>query len=196
VSDSSTGGYLAPALSPGPLEDDALDDFIQEFVVGITALDGQYVRPRWQPEPPNLPPEDVNWAAVGIASREGDTYSVELHDPAGDGADIVIRHETLNILATFYGPASQAMAAKLRDGLGLAQNREPLFAQNMGLVSVGQLSRGPELVKNKWLPKVDLPFAIRREIRRCYPVLNLMSGQITLQADAGLDPITVTPTAP
>lgn len=190
--DSATGGYLLPNPSPPPpLEDDALDDFIQGFVVGITGLAGALVRPRWQVEPPNLPDETVSWAAVGIIRREGDTYSAEQHIPDGNGSTNLIRHETLDVLATFYGPNAQANGALLRDGLGLAQNREQLFLNGMGLVSIGQLMKGPELIKSKWYPKADLPLAIRRVILRNYPILNLESAGITLETEAVTTPITV-----
>lgn len=181
--DSSTGGPLLPKDgSPEPLEDDALDDFIQAFVVGIVGMDGQWVRPRWQPEPPNLPPKTQDWAAVGVVQRTGDTYAVEEH--ADDHLSYVIRHETLDISVSFYGPRCQALAALLRDGLGLAQNREPLFLAGMGLVSVGELERNPELVKNTWLPRVDLPFAIRRIIVRSYDIRDLDALDMELSTEA------------
>lgn len=192
MTDSATGGYLLPQQDPSPLEDDALDDFLQEVVVGITGLPGAMVRPRWQDQEPILPPQGTDWAAIGIMSRDGDTYSTEMHDPSGDGSDNIIRHETLNVVATFYGPNCQGLGALLRDGLGLAQNRERLFSAQMGLRAIGQLARSPELVKGNWLGKTDLPFSIRRVIVRNYPVLNLRQLNGGLNTDNGAPPITLT----
>lgn len=180
IADSSTGGPLLP-LAGDPLEDDALDDFLQRFIVGITGMPGDLVWPRWQPEPPNIPEWGVDWAAVGVTMREGDTYAVEAHEP--DGTSIVTRHETLDITCTFYGPHCQANAALLRDGLGLAQNREALFAVGAGLVDVGQLQRGGDLVKNRWMQTSELPFSIRRIINRVYAILDLVALDLTVQTE-------------
>ena len=194
--DSATGGFLQPGLSV-LLEDDELDDFLQALVVGISGLPGPMVRPRWQEQEPNLPPEGTDWAAIGVMTREGDTYSVEHHEPGSPGvppSSDIIRHETLNVVATFYGPNCQGNGALFRDGLGLAQNREVLFAAQMGLRSIGQLGRNPEMVKGKWLGKADVPFSIRRAIVRNYPVLNIRQLQGTLNTDDGAPPIALTTT--
>lgn len=63
---SATGGYLLPEQSPAPLEGDALDDFFHDIVAGITGLDTNLVRPRWQETPPPAPKRGTNWAAVGV----------------------------------------------------------------------------------------------------------------------------------
>lgn len=172
--DSSTGGYIAPAGTP-PLEDDALDDFMQALVVGITGLPGASVRPRFQQEPPNIPAAGTDWAAIGITHRRADTFAVEQHDSTGQGTDTLIRHEELDLLCSFYGPAAQSNGARLRDGISIAQNREALQLAGMGLISVGDLTKAPEMIKNRWLNRADLMVAIRREVRRSYPVLNLLS---------------------
>jgi hypothetical protein len=217
--DSASGGFLQPQQS-ALLEDDALDDFLQMLVAGITGLPGAMVRPRWQTQEPILPPIDTDWSAIGIVSRDGDTYSTEWHEGGGPTSDIgnyeigaspiggalspgasgpasssIIRHETLNIVATFYGPNCQGNAALLRDGLGLAQNREVLFLARMGLQEIGQLARGPELVKGNWLGRVDLPFSIRRAIVRNYAILNLRQLQGTLATDAEASVALTTPAA-
>ncbi|MDB5448420.1 MAG: hypothetical protein JWQ97_3737 [Phenylobacterium sp.] len=185
---SATGGYLLPdsGIAP-PLEDDALDDFMGDLVAGITGLDRDAaVRPRWQPEPPVIPAAGVNWVSVGIVSRPADTYTAQTYDPngnAGAGALVIIRHETLELLCSFYGPACQANGGRLRDGLALAQNREALFLAGMGLTSVGGLSKAPELIKNVWLQRSDLTVTLRREVRREYPVLTIDSTPFAILAD-------------
>src|SRR4051812_32846586 len=98
ANDSSTGGYLAPAGSPAPLEGQALLRFLQGVVVGITGLPGKRVVQRWQDEPPVIPPGDVPWAAVDVVSREMDDNASIIHDPnanAATGQDNLQRHEIL-----------------------------------------------------------------------------------------------------
>ncbi len=191
VNTSATGGYLTPTVSPAPLEDELLANFIQEWVVGITGLAGQYVRPRWQAEPPNIPQSSVNWAAVGIVNRESDMYAVEQH--LAGGTSQIKRHEVMNILASFYGPAADSYAHLLREGMQLAQNREVLTKNNMGLVNSGEATTVPELVKERWLYRVDLPFSIRRQIIRTYSVLNLNSATIQLNNEQSVTNINVVP---
>lgn len=177
--DSSTGGILDPIVaSTDPVEDKALVDFIQEVVSGITGVPGKYVRPRWQEEPPNLPPKNINWIALGIESRQTDTYGVEVHVNAVEGGlpehDELQRHETLNLRCSFYGPNADSLASRLKTGLLVAQNREVLYLAGMGLVETGEPVAVPSLVKEKWLYKVDMTVAIRREIRQQYPVLSIL----------------------
>lgn len=173
TADSTVSGPLLPFATPAPLEDEALDDFLQGFVVGITGMPGTLVYPRWQGEPPNLPDVGTDWAAIGVADREGDTYGAEEH--AADGVTYVSRHETLDVHATFYGPNAQSNAALFRDGLMLQQNHEALFLAGMGLHDVGQLQRSGDLIKMRWLGTSELPFKIRRIIVRGYPIRDLAS---------------------
>jgi hypothetical protein len=179
---SATGGYLTPdgVIAP-PLEDDALDDFLGDVVAAIVGLDRDTrVRPRWQLDPPNPPARNVDWAAVGVPNRpRRDTFPVIQHDgaaAAGAGADILIRNEDIELLVTFYGPHCQANATLLADGIFVAQNREALATAGIKLVSAGEPTKAPELLKGLWYPRCDLAIVLRREVRREYPVLNLLSA--------------------
>jgi hypothetical protein len=188
--DSSTGGYLLPAATPAPIEDDALDDFLGDVVGAITGLDrDNYVRPRWQLDPPNLPARNVNWVGVGVINRKADTYAVERWDPDaanGAGAQTLVRHESLEVLCSFYGAACQKNGANLRDGLAVAQNREALFLAGMALTETSDLTKAPEMIKSAWYQRADLTVYFRREIRREYPVLTLLSARGTIITDVGL----------
>lgn len=187
MTDSSTGGYLIQdGALPGPLEDAVLDDFMHDLVAGVTGIDNKLVMPRWQEEPPNLPPKGTDWCAFGIPTRRTDTYPVISHDPSaagGEGADVLVRHEELDLLCSFYGPNNQGNATKLRDGMGIAQNREPLLAAGMGLVSVGEPTKAPELIKNTWVGRSDLTVVIKRAISREYPVRNVVSAEGTIDTE-------------
>jgi len=141
--DSSTGGYLVPS-SPPPLEDSALDAILQGVVVGITGLPGTMVSPRWQPVVRKQPEAVVDWCAIGVVSETPEFSAYTRHwpgepsdpdDRAGQGYDEQIRHETLEVMASFYGPNSRGNANMFRAGLAVAQNREALYFQNMNFVS-------------------------------------------------------------
>ena len=193
MNDSSTGGFLSPvAGGPAPLEDQALDRFLQQLVVGITGLPGTLVWPRWQSEPPNIPDYGTNWVAIGVTDNDPDTFAVELHSPAGNGSDTIYRNEVLEVLASFYGPNAGSYASLFREGIAVAQNREVLQLNAFGLVAVGKQRKVPELVKGRWLKRIDLPVTLRRAIEYVYPVLNLESADITVQTDQpSSDPYTV-----
>lgn len=189
---SATGGYLVPdsAIAP-PLEDDALDTFLHDFFQGVSGFaDGSLVRPRWQPDTPNLPDRSVDWFAFGVTKRPGDPFPALMHVDTlngGQGADVLTRNELLDVLLSFYGPNCQGVGSLVRDGLQVAQNMEVLYLAGMAMVEAKDLTKNPEIVKNQWLPRVDLPLIIRREVRREYPVLNLLSAQATLIAPAAPD---------
>lgn len=199
MSDSSTGGPLLPEATPAPLEGEALLVFIQNFVVGITGLPGELVRPRWQAEPPVLPTQGDAWAAIGIASRISDAWPYVGHITDAQhpqGSDRLQRHEDLAVLCSFYDLGSTGRADEyaslLRDGLAIAQNREVLSRNGMGLIECGDMVTIPSLVKVRWLYRVDLPFGIRRNIVRDYPVLNIKEADITLKSQEGNSPVVTT----
>jgi hypothetical protein len=179
--DSSTGGPLVPS-STAPSDDDALIDFLQSVIVGVTGLPGNMCRPRWQQEPANLPAVGTNWASLGITERRGDLFPYVAHQSAGNGTDTLANHEWFTLLTTFYGPLANTYATQLRDGLAITQNREAMFLAGVSLVNVPhELVALPELVKERWLYRIDMPLRFVREVGRVYPVLNLLSaaGNIT-----------------
>lgn len=199
ANDSSTGGPLAPAAAPAPtpLEGQALLTFIQNWIVGIIGLPGDMVRPRWQPEPGNIPDAGDCWAAIGITRRPSDTYPyVAFVDDANPPTYQMQRHEDLETLCSFYdlGSTGQAdmYAALLRDGTAIPQNREPLRAGGFAFVSCGDITPVPSLLKSRWLYRVDLPLTLRREIDRNYPVLPVVEGDATLYANDGQNTLTRT----
>lgn len=189
--DSSTGGYLSPAASPAPLEGQALNRFLQQVFVGITGFDGTLVRPRWQAEPPNIPPFGTDWMAFGITRRKGDDFASNVHSPNGNGADSVYRQEILTILCTFYGPDSDNYASLLREGFFVPQNREVLLLNSFGLVEVGEAVAVPEMIKDRWIYRIDMNVRLRRSILRTYPVLNVLSAEGTIDSDPRTIPFSV-----
>lgn len=194
---SATGGYISPSsgLVASPLEDAAFDDFLQAIVVGITGI--AQVFPRWQVTPPNLPTMGTDWASIGVTEQRADSFAYVQHnpvlDPVGvppitptpppDGYDMLITHEIVEVLCSFYGPNCRGNASLLRDGLSMAQNREQMQLNRIAFVGCGAIVRVPSLVNTQWYDRADLPFTLRREIVRSYPILNILSVPVTLESE-------------
>ncbi len=195
ANDSATGGTLAPIPGgPAPLEGADLNDFLQTYVAGVVGIDGALVRPRWQAEPPNIPPQATAWIALGVNLRPGDTFAYVEHDGAyvdpasgADGRDVVHQHERMDLLCSFYdlGSDSQAdkLASILRQGLQIDENLEVLTLNGFGLIACGDPLPVPTIFKTRWLYRVDMPIELSREIMRAYPVRNLKSAIATVTAE-------------
>jgi hypothetical protein len=187
--DSSTGGYLQPPLSTGgELDDNALENFIGDVVAGITGLDRNlYVRPRWQPTPPQVPAFNTNWCAVGLKDADPDTFAFVGHDPTGEGSDIEYSNEILAIYCTFYGPSKFMYANILARGLQIAQNREALQLQGYGLVSCGKSTMGADLLNEVEVQTAEVEFSLRRSQTFTYPILSLESATVEVRLDGPPD---------
>jgi len=177
---SSTGGYLVPAGSPAPVEDDALDDLFQAVVVAITGLAAASVRPRWQAVAPKQPEPGTDWCSIGVMESNEDTFPYIGHTPDGNGSDDFMAHEELGVLASFYGPNAKKYAGMLRDGLKIPQNTESLASGLIRWVSCGPVHTTPELFNQQWIHRQDMTIQFRRKVVRSYPVENLLVGDIHL----------------
>ena len=179
---SSTGGYLAPAL-PAPLYDNEFEDFLHDVIVGVSGFANEDVRPRWQIEPANQPDFPDNWIAFGIMRMAGDTYGVIQHDPAdggGEGGDSQIRYETVDVLLSAYGRGAAGALALIRDGFQIEQNRAAMNLANVSYQYAGDIIPAPSLVKERWLRRYDMTINLRRAIQRTYPVLTLTASKVHL----------------
>jgi hypothetical protein len=195
---SATGGYLLPdpALAP-PIEGQSLDRFLQQIVVAVAGYNpASLVRPRWQPAPPDTPAApDTDWCAFGITAQRADTYAAIRHESGAtlnDGDDQMIRYETVATLLSFYGPNAGAFAEQFREGIQLPQNLEVMQLVGVGFLDTGDIIRLPEKVNDVWQNRMDMEWNVRREIRRQYPILNLLSAQGSLHSDPGTVSIDVT----
>lgn len=176
ANDTSAAGYLVPTgnLPPVPY-DDALLDLLQPIFVGIGAFDPTLFRPDWQiADVPVQPEHAANWASLGIARERRDTFHYEAHVDSGAGYDYFQRTEEQDVLVSFYGPAGKANAMQLSDGLMIAQNRVPLEALKMGLVSVGDAVQLPALLNDRYQRRVDVTVTLRRCVERTYGVLTVV----------------------
>lgn len=179
---SATGGFLLPT-STAPAEDQALEDFIHDLIVGVTGIDATLVRPRWQPTPPKQPSANTDWCAFGVTETDADEYASRVHDPAadsGNGVDNVHRHSTVSILASFYGPNGQGNASLLRDGLQVPQNRETLYGASMGFLEASRIIVAPALINAQWVRRFDITVLLRREVVRTFAVQNVESIDDTI----------------
>ncbi|KVP48396.1 LIC_12616 family protein [Burkholderia ubonensis] len=184
MTDSSTGGYLAPSDDVPLVEDDELDDLVHDLIAGVTALPGDLVRPRWQPTVPKQPEPGVDWCAFGVQEQEPDAGPAIQHDGAGDGHDTYIRHQDIDVLCTFYGPRAKGYAQRLADGLAIPQNREQLQKDDMAFIGVGPIRAVPDFVNQQWVRRYDMTVTLRRKITRTYAVLNLKSATVATTTDS------------
>lgn len=185
---SATGGYLAPTSAE--LEDDPFLDFFHDVIQGITGIAGDLIRPRWQPSPPTIPPRNANWIAFGITSRVPDQAGYEAHDGTGDGQTTLVRYEDCEMMFSFYGPGAEGFLTRFREGLLIGQNRDVLAAAQVGIKRFGASVPVPQLIKEQWLYRSDLPITLRRQMRRVYPILNIIEGVGVVITDK---PATTTP---
>jgi hypothetical protein len=119
-----------------------------------------------------------------------DTFAFERQ---GTNEAAIERDELIDYLHSFYGPGASGVAERFRDGFEVAQNRDTLAANNIGLVEVQKAQKVPALLKSKWVTKVDVVVTYRRRTSRSYPILTTTSAQGQLVTDHGqVDVIIVT----
>lgn len=160
-----------------PASGDALEDLLQATMVGVTGLDPTLVRPRWQPEPPNMPGFDKNWCAFGITNKRSDTYAYM--KMLADGLTCQLeRDQWLTTTASFYGPQADAYMELFKDGIQIPWNREALFAQGIKLIEVRDGTRLPALMKEKWVNRYDVQAVFARRINRTYAVTSILSASV------------------
>ena len=166
------------------IQDKLLQDFLHDWIVGITNLPPYDVRPRWQAEPPNIPDAGNDWCSFGIMRRVVSGNALEYHygtgGITGHGYDQIRRHETLHCLASFYGDNADYYMTMLREGMQVAQNREVLSLNDMGLIGSDDSIVVPELLKEQWLYRVDLTFSLVRQIKLEYQVQNIDQAVIDI----------------
>jgi hypothetical protein len=197
MTDSSTGGYLVPASSPAPLQDQQLYEALQSMVVGVTGLDGTLVRPRWQPEPSLIPSAGTCWIAIGVTDREADVFPFLGFFPNDTTNYQMQRHEEFTMLASVYdlgyNGEADTVAVVLRDGIMIPQNNDMLAANGIYVVGDSDLAVAPSLFKQRWMYRVDLKIRFRRQITRQYSVDSIDTVGVDLYTDDGQPPRHIVP---
>lgn len=165
MGDSATGGYITP--SGGSAYDQELEDIFQAFIVGITTLPGDMVRPRFQTEPPPMPAVGEDWCAFAVKSiTPDDGPYFDQKDETMDS----IRHEELTLFLSFYGDHGQSIANVLQAGLGIPQNIAQLRAQKIKFLKVGEIITAPDFLNNQYVHRYDLTAVFKRKTLRTFAV--------------------------
>lgn len=182
-----TAPIVQPDASPAPLQGEALNDFIQAWLVGLSALHPTLVRPAPQTTPPSIPPQAVLWMAFQQSVGRSDTFPF-----VGQIADKyqLQRNEVIRVLCSFYDQGTDGLAAQcaslVRDNLLVPQNLEVLYEQNMGLIGCEPEIPVPSLLKERWLYRVDLPFYVSRQVVRNYAVPSILTAEGQIVSDDGI----------
>lgn len=162
---SATGGFLQP--EPGLARSD-IERLIGDVIAGITGLPRDLVRERIA-VPQADPETGVTWCSFGITNRSESKSQVRHYETEdGQGMSRVLTLETLTVPASFFGPACEDMALKLKAGLHISQNREPLWHANIALVQAGDVitppaSSAPGVPDDlRWSGRADLTLTFRR----------------------------------
>ena len=180
-------GYIPP-LGAAPSADIDLDLVFQALVKGITGLPGSMVRPRWQVTPPTQPPINTNWVGVSVVSETPDQYGFletrwypeALPDPAYTNL-LFHRHWSLEVLASFYGPAASAYAARMQNGFHLPQNLDELRrTSGIAFQETAQQLLVPELIDQQWYRRVDVTSIFRIKRSTPYAGAELQSAIVTV----------------
>jgi len=199
MNDSSTGGYLQ-AGAPEPVTGQSWEDFLQQVIAGIVAgfiatstdpkgiahsssITPQYVIPRWQLEPGNMPPVGTDFIGFGETEADyEDGFPAVLHSDPNNAVPYssVDEHEIATWLLSFYGPNADTFMRVFRAGINISQNREVLVLNGVGHMSTGRAMKVPDLMKDRWLNRVDLPWRLRRQVLWQYPILDIYSLNVVL----------------
>lgn len=165
MGDSASGGYITP--SGGYAYDQELEDIFQAFIVGITSLPGDVVRPRFQKDPPPFPAIGEDWCAFAVKNiKPDDGPYFDQKDETMDS----IRHEELTLFLSFYGDHGQSIANVLKDGLGIPQNIAQLKAQEIKFISTSEIITAPDFLNNQYVHRYDLTAVFKRKTSRTFAV--------------------------
>lgn len=177
-----SNAYVLPKTTLGLPGGLTLTQFIQTVLVGLSGLPGNFVRPRWQIEPPKQPDVNVNWMGFGIDVNTPDANAYVW--TARDNASLYSqRMEALDIGCTIYGPEALEIYELLRDGFQITNNLAALTNAKMGFVEVTTARKVPELFDGRFYNRVQASVILRREVQRIYAVPTLLSASGTVYTD-------------
>ena len=173
---SATGGYILPDGGAVP-NDQELEDIFQALIKGVTGLSGQMVRPRFQVKPPPVPAVGVDWVAFGIKSqRLDDGPYFDQHDENASS----IRHETIELILSFYGNNGQRFAKLFTDGTAIPQNIDQLKPHKIKFIGVSDVLTAPDLINEQYVHRYDLVASFRRKTKRTYAIKTFNSFEIKI----------------
>lgn len=172
---SATGGVLVETETAFNVE-----RFFHGVIMGLTGIDKTLIRPRWQPNAPIMPANNIDWIAFGVSELNHDAtaYTVETEIDSN-----LIRHESYAVLCSFYGPNAQTNYRKMRDGLEIGQNRDSLFVNKMGYTTTSKTTHAPELVNDVWFDRYDAKFEFAREVIKSYNIFEIESAHGSINTE-------------
>ncbi|MBQ0956480.1 hypothetical protein GPZ85_0011995 [Serratia symbiotica] len=173
---SQERGWLTP-VRESPVYGEELDRLLSRWLRGVSDLPESVVRPRWQSEQPALLPPETNWCAFGVVDMPGDDNPAFVNQTE-DNTELW-RHETIECLASFYGPAGQQYATRFRDGITVSQNNAELNTLGLSLAGYSHIIPFPELINNQWVRRYDFTVRLRRKVVREYNIKSLVAESPT-----------------
>jgi hypothetical protein len=183
---STAAGTLQPtpqAIAGQVQAGEDLENFLQQWIASVAGIDEVWVRPRWQPQPPNLPDFGQDWVSVGITeSTPLNIYAAAIWYPAY-GIQQFQRHVEFTLLCSFYGPNCAFYSGNLHIGAQVEQNHWILKTKGVKLIDTGGGRRVPELIKEQWWDRIDIEVTFRRIIRRNYQIRPIASAAACVTID-------------
>ncbi|WP_405423521.1 hypothetical protein [Pantoea stewartii] len=182
MSSNTTGqpGWLTPQQAAN-VYDMPLEDQLTEWILGLSGLGDGMVRPRWQPEPLAIPPATANWCAFGVTGIAADAGPAFVNQ--ADATAEQWRHELVECLASFYGPAGQQVAAQFRDGLAVNQNNDTLGQWGLTLADCDSIRPAPELINNQWVRRYDVMVRLRRKVISTWGIQSLTDAPFSISGE-------------
>ena len=180
---SATGGYSQPSFTQPNPKSPTLTQFIQTVLAGLSNLPGSLVRPKWQPEPPQMLDIKTDWLAFGISSSGAD-FNAYIAMNAENQTQFQ-RQEQIEVQVSIYGPAALDNVELIRDGFQIPQNQAGLLSANMGLVEVTKALHIPELINERFFNRYEMTVILNRQVQRLYPILSILSATGTIYSQTG-----------
>lgn len=174
--DTTQPGYLTPTSTPQAYDED-LDRELSRWVKALSGLPDGMVRPRWTPVQAAMPAQNVNWCGFGVIGFTPDDTPAFIQ--AEENAQMW-RHEVVECLASFYGPASQQIATLFRDGMQIPQNNDELNRVGLSFFDVSPITPFPELINNQWVRRNDVTVRLRRKVIRDYGIKSTVDGDVII----------------
>ncbi|QHM71279.1 phage neck terminator protein [Mixta intestinalis] len=180
MNDSTASGWLMP-VRESPVYDEDLDRLFSRWIRGVTGLPEKTVWPRWQPVQRALPSAEKNWCAFGVMNVTPDDNPAFMNQT--DDSTELWRHEIVECLISFYGPAGMTLVSRFRDGLTVGQNNADLNRTGLSLADYRRIYSVPELINNQWVRRYDLTVRLRRKIIREYGVKSLLDANVKITGE-------------
>lgn len=174
-----TTAYVLPTSTQALPNNLTLIQFIQSILVGVSGIAGEFVRPRWQPDPAKQPALTKDWIAFSITNLKKD-FNAYIDTTK------FIRHEDLEIMCAVYGPNCQSIAEQILDGLQIPQNREALTAAGLGITAATDAMHMPDIVNERWIDKYEISIFMKREVNRAYSIGEIASAEGVIEAQAAV----------